>query len=550
MAVERQKEFHLDLGDLVKTQLDSFVKSRARVHAVEEASFQRSIVDNDLSYQEQLDYRQAQLEKEQEKTYPDIKFTDEVKTSVSGLKKMVRYRKFRDEYFTFLQDMASGRKSLEDHIQYLQDAVEGTLDTEIKDELKDQLTTAIGAKRLQDRRIIDSQVEFNRKDRTSKSINDAIDLVKTQLAKPDIIKDETLRTSYEQQLRTLEKEKTEIGVEDKMSWMVISSVSKERKNPSLWRLEIFGGFRDKGGIDNPVNIGKVKYASEQEYWQTTLTDYIQNDFANEYIQENKNEATLIYNKTGLLPDTYLKNLIANNNILKTKVELQDFEQAITFAIQGSIVNALSFKTKDIKNKYYIGTDLATQGDYEKAKVELGNIQMLVGEDFSLSPEFQNLETQLITKKWEITGDILSRAREYATEEGISIEEAIKKIGPAAEVEIPAETYIKKEPIEIAEEVVETGKKVPELYKKREELKTKVEETKKKVEEAKKVKVEPTVEKVEKPKEGPEIHIVKSGETLWGISQKYLGSGAKWKELGYTGDPRKLQIGQKLTIPQK
>lgn len=41
------------------------------------------------------------------------------------------------------------------------------------------------------------------------------------------------------------------------------------------------------------------------------------------------------------------------------------------------------------------------------------------------------------------------------------------------------------------------------------------------------------------------YTVKSGDTLWGIAQSQLGSGARWKELGYTGDPTKLQVGTVL-----
>lgn len=45
------------------------------------------------------------------------------------------------------------------------------------------------------------------------------------------------------------------------------------------------------------------------------------------------------------------------------------------------------------------------------------------------------------------------------------------------------------------------------------------------------------------------HQVKKGETLWGLAQKYLGAGARWKEIkGYTGEPRFLPVGTTLTIP--
>lgn len=48
---------------------------------------------------------------------------------------------------------------------------------------------------------------------------------------------------------------------------------------------------------------------------------------------------------------------------------------------------------------------------------------------------------------------------------------------------------------------------------------------------------------------PNAYTVKAGDTLWDIAQKYLGSGSLYPKLqGYTGDPRQLPIGTRLTIP--
>lgn len=42
--------------------------------------------------------------------------------------------------------------------------------------------------------------------------------------------------------------------------------------------------------------------------------------------------------------------------------------------------------------------------------------------------------------------------------------------------------------------------------------------------------------------------VQPGQTLWGIAQQQLGSGSRWRELGYQGDPRRLQVGTRIPVP--
>lgn len=41
------------------------------------------------------------------------------------------------------------------------------------------------------------------------------------------------------------------------------------------------------------------------------------------------------------------------------------------------------------------------------------------------------------------------------------------------------------------------------------------------------------------------YVVKKGDNLYTIAQRLLGDGNRWKELGYTGDPKKLQAGTVL-----
>ncbi|WP_053207953.1 LysM peptidoglycan-binding domain-containing protein [Jiangella muralis] len=56
-----------------------------------------------------------------------------------------------------------------------------------------------------------------------------------------------------------------------------------------------------------------------------------------------------------------------------------------------------------------------------------------------------------------------------------------------------------------------------------------------------------------PRPATRTYVVKKGDTLWEISRKFLGDPYRWKEIAKLNgvkDPRKLQIGHKLTIPPR
>jgi len=53
---------------------------------------------------------------------------------------------------------------------------------------------------------------------------------------------------------------------------------------------------------------------------------------------------------------------------------------------------------------------------------------------------------------------------------------------------------------------------------------------------------------------PEYYVIKSGDTLWKIAEKFLGNGSKYPEIFEANrevieDPDKIFVGQKIRIPK-
>lgn len=54
-----------------------------------------------------------------------------------------------------------------------------------------------------------------------------------------------------------------------------------------------------------------------------------------------------------------------------------------------------------------------------------------------------------------------------------------------------------------------------------------------------------------PPPGPRTHVVVKGDTLWALAGRYYGDNRQWRRIADANgvrDPRKLQIGHRLTIP--
>jgi len=562
MAVERLPQFVLDLGEVVQARLRALAEQREIIRAREEAEFQRRILEEGLLPEEQLAYRQQQLEREQNRAFPDQNFIAALKKEIASLKKIIRQRKFRQEYYDFLQEAAAGRKSISDEINFLQDQLADAIDDETRDEIRDRLIALIQRQTAIDKAVEDQKIEFYSKDRTLESYDKAIDLVRKQLSKIEVIKNPEVANAYRLKLQALQQERASIVVEEQLNDLAIEmSRASDYAYPSLAKLNKLHSLVSAADENTPVIINNVRYNSAREFWQSTLDNFVNTQFATDFTQEVKKNLSLVKTQKGKVPDGFIEDISSRLDNLKNNPILKNYPDVVTALRQDVASAVLSEKIDDIKSEFNLGTSLATRFDVWKAKNRLFSYQKYFP-DVSLEPALKQFEEMAAEKQLQLSQEVLSAAVSYREQHPeVSLEEAIKKVTPLVGAIVPKEELTKpKTTEELGRELAKKAEAPEELLKEERKQKEEVvkEEERLMKEAAKTLEGEAEQpEMIKAPKEEEfATHKVQAGETLWSIAKKYLGSGRRWKELlkpegtPFTAEEAKrLQVGQEIKIPK-
>jgi len=562
MAVERAPQFVLNLGNVIKARLQSLAEQRKIIQAREEAEFQRRVIEQGLSLEDQLSYRLQQLEREQKKRFPDQDFVSAIKLEISNLKKLVRQKKFRDKYYNFLQEASLGRKSVSDELNFLYDQLEGVVDEDIKDQIRERIIELNNLKLKIDRSVENQRIEFYEKDKTLDSYNKAIDLVKKQLSRTDVIKNPEILTAYQLKLQALEQGKAQIATEQKINELTIEMAkASDSLYPSLTKLKKLNLYLSTAREDMPVVINGVRYNSEKEFWQTTLDKFVNTEFIDDFKNEVSKNLKVIKTKQGKVSDDFISDISNRLTSLKNNPLLANYKDAILNLSQQVSSTVLSEKIDDIKSDFSLGTSLATRFDVWKAKNKLMSYQKYFP-DISLEPVLKQFDEMAAEKQFEVQKEVFAAASDLIKENPeLTWDQAIKKASASVGVTIPKEELMKpKTTEELGRELVEKAEK-PEVVKAEEEKQKKeiIEEREKLSKKEQKL-VKPEKQGLVKSEEQkqPEMitHRVKEGETLWSIAKTYLGSGTRWKELlkpegtpFTSAEAKKLQVGQEIKIPK-
>ena len=460
MAVLREQKFILDIGSIVNTALSNFEKTRMEIYAKRDSNYQKMVNEQGLDYSSQLSYYQNLLNSLKKEKYPDSNYIITINKKIGVLSKLARQQKFRDRYMASLKDYLSSNKTLEDHIDFLKTERENAIDDEMKQQL-DRLIGEASAKLLSIKQnIIANKIKFLQRDKTVKSLDEAIKLAKQQLSDPKVLNNDNLKENYQLTIQNLEMAKRGVAIEDKIHSLSASLAAGDYNYPAVEKVKFISNYLKTASNDSPIVIGGVKYNSEKDFWNETLNNYISSDFASDFAKEIKRMADNIYTSVGKLPMSSLTEFKKIVDNLKTDPNLANHQNVIEDATNSSLSYLLKLKSEDIVKENYLDKGgLATISNIEKAKKEISSLKDIFGDSISLDPSIHSLDEEISSLRTGEISNVISLVHQGMRNEGLSFEDALKKYGKLGMVEMS--------PQKVAEQPV--AKSVRELYNKGEQL---------------------------------------------------------------------------------
>jgi hypothetical protein len=415
MAINLQNTISFDLGTAVTARLEAFKKSRSDLQVRDEISFLQQVADKGLSYAEQLAFRQAQLEREDKRTVPDQDYIKSLKKEIQDVTKLARYEKVRADYKSSLNDVTTGKKSYESHLQFLNSQLDNVSDPDLKTEIQGQIYDTQTKIQQADLDLIQNEITMALSDKSLDILNTAIDAVKKQKATALGAGDTRLAQAWDLKLQSMEQSKISIGVENKVNQLVSL---KSRQASATDYLTDLSDMISGASTSTPVTIDGVRYGSEQEFWTQQRDKYISTNFFSDVTKEYSDYIEGIGSKLGQVSNTILNNIQTQFATLASRPELAPFATRLETAKTAALSNAVAYNANAILNQY------AVDNDYAKATTALEQLQKTYGIDQTTN--LQKVVLDEAKAKGDLYGNILSTVN-AGVASGLSFSQAVNEV---------------------------------------------------------------------------------------------------------------------------
>lgn len=364
-----------DLSVIVVGAISSVKKARSTEQARKEAEFQRAIADG-LSYEEQVAFREKQLEEEKASSFSDPEYVGRLEKSVADTKKLARFTKYRQRYADTLSELSSGKINEQQYLDTLKSSLNGVVDPDLRLEIQNDIAAAEKTMKEYRDTILGNQVRKLRADGTQKALNEALASVKNARAQALISDNQDEVTAYDETIAALNSKLNAVAIQDAMQDFEVRSATKGTN--ALERLDFMNSQLQTADANTPITIqdenGNVKtYASAQQFWQLSRDRYLSSTFFKDFEDDIKNNIS-VNSRIGI-NRAVLDGVAKTYSDLRSRPEIAPFLNKLDAQEVSVLTDAVSQYANNVveigsQNRDYDNADAELQAAANKYKVDL------------------------------------------------------------------------------------------------------------------------------------------------------------------------------------
>lgn len=356
MAYERVKD--RALGD----SLDSFVTNSMKLYqqqvdirnANEEADFFRTVAENGLSLDDQLNYRKEQLKR----VGDDPTERKRLRSEIKDLTTRVQQNNFSNQYLEKLADASAGISSVDSVISWLQDQKDSATDADVITAINKALNDKQSEKFTLTQTLLNNQTKYALEDKSAQTINNQIARVSTARASALLDGNDALASNYDLQLQALTKSLNENSIDKDIKNFAVASITGYASPTQL--LDSYNSKITSAPATGPVTVGDVTYSSPQEFWKFKRDSYLADNSEKGFFAQLNNEINTdlkVKNSNNTLTAQDIKNASTRYDSLLGRPELANYGPKVTAMKQDSIQTGTDLVAKKILNVYSTNYDL-------------------------------------------------------------------------------------------------------------------------------------------------------------------------------------------------
>ena len=420
MAYERlsdKKSIAINLGTFITSQINLLVKLRTRQNLDDEARFTQAVLEDNLTLEQQLKYRNDQMKRVKE-TRDDDEIR-RVRNAISALKDTIEQDEFNNKYIDEIDKLNAGTQSIENTMNWLQKRLDKTTDLNIIKSIRNNISQLKTRRYTQQQTALSKQTEYAAESKMEDIIDKQITKVNDTRYKAVLAGNDDYIALLDLQLQSLNKSLNESRITKAMTDFSVATMTG---GSSLALLNQFNSQIESADVDTPINIGGVRYDSPQQFWELKRGEYLNdrtgNGFFGRYSTELQNKIDYRSN-AGILTNNNFSDVKNWYNTVKDRPELEAYQDHVSQHEQNSLKSMADLRAQSILN------DFAIKLDAKKAVSELAWIQDTHGIDQTLN--YQKVVTSAAQEKQTQVSQILDTMQDIMkASPGISNQEALNQ----------------------------------------------------------------------------------------------------------------------------